>query len=385
MSFVVQRAAHVRRPLRLNLMGPSGGGKTWTALAIATELARQEGGEVVLIDTERRSGALYANDFPPYSVIPFDPPFHPHRYLEACRAAVGAGARVIIIDSLSQAWSGPGGLLEEVDKAAARNRGGNTFNAWKHLTPIQNELVDGILALPCHVIVTMRVKTKYLVEERNGKSVPRKVGTVPIQREGLEYEFDIVGYMDPEQNRLSIEKTRCSALNGAVVAKPGADVARALMAWLDAGAPDAEPRPNATSKPTTARPSAPAPRPAPAPKPAQKPAPEAPAPQVEEPAAPAPEAPAKPADAKGLVGHLQDRATARFRGADGEYLGDAVVLWFLRNRELIPPMDERLNELADLAQLAPKQIIECGRAIAAATVEDVAAAWEARAADDVPF
>ena len=374
MSFVVQRAIHIRRPLRLTLMGPSGGGKTWTALAVATELARQEGGEVVLVDTERRSGALYANDFPAYSVIPFDPPYHPSRYLEACQAGVEAGAKVIIIDSLSHAWSGQGGLLDEVDKAAARNRGGNSFNAWKSLTPIQNALVDGILALPCHVIVTVRVKTKYLVEERNGKSVPRKVGTVPIQREGLEYEFDIVGYMDPERNQLTVEKTRCSALNGAVIAKPGADVARTLLHWLDAGAPGAESQ-------STAAPATPPTR-DPRPAPVQK----APTPVQTQPTQPTAQAPAKPAEApkdvRALVGRLVERAATQFARADGGYLGDETVLMFLANRDLVE-RDERITSLADLAVLGAQQVIACGKAIATATTEDIAAAWEDVAAEAV--
>lgn len=398
MSFVVRKAEHVRRPLRLNLLGPSGGGKTFSALALATSIVPAN--EVVLIDTERRSGALYSDAFPGYLHLEFEPPYAPQRYEEAIDIALGAGAKCIIVDSLSHAWSGPGGLLEQMDEAGARNRG-NTFNAWKFGTPIQNSLIDKLLAVPAHLIVTMRVKTKYTVEQQNGKSVPRKVGTVPIQREGLEYEFDIVGYMDPFENRLVVEKTRCSELAGKSVVKPGAQIAKVLLDWLDAGAPE-EPRqaPVQQPKPATQT-QAPAQRPQgqqrpaqgqqqPAAQqrpPAQTQAPAAAAQQQEEPPpAPAPAAQKRQKTDEELADLVADRARKAFLGSNGAYLGDEVVLTFLEQAKVIEPMSG--VTLADLATQGREKLIACGKAISEATPDAIGAAleaYESALSDEVPF
>jgi len=88
-----------------------------------------------------------------------------------------------------------------------------------------------------HLIVTMRAKTEYVLEtNEKGKQVPRKVGLAPVQRDGLEYEFDVVADMDLDNN-LIVSKSRCEALSGAVIAKPGKEVADTLKAWLTDGAP----------------------------------------------------------------------------------------------------------------------------------------------------
>src|SRR5690606_8763935 len=90
----------------------------------------------------------------------------------------------------------------------------------------------------CHLIVTMRSKTEYIVETdpKTGKTAPRKVGLAPIQREGLEYEFDIVADMDLD-NHFIVSKTRYKSLTGQVIHKPTADLGRQIRAWLESGAP----------------------------------------------------------------------------------------------------------------------------------------------------
>ena len=86
-----------------------------------------------------------------------DPPFDPRGFIKKIREAETAGYGVIIIDSLSHAWFGTGGLLEMVDQFAARSRTNNKFSAgWKDATPIQNDLVDAIIRADLHVIATMR-------------------------------------------------------------------------------------------------------------------------------------------------------------------------------------------------------------------------------------
>jgi hypothetical protein len=233
-----QKATKQQARARVGLIGPSGSGKTYTALAIAQGL----GTKVALIDTERGSASKYADEFE-FAVLELDQ-FDPREYVKAINAAAVAGFDVLIIDSLSHAWSGAGGALELVDKAAKKTQSGNSFGAWREVTPLHNQMVDAILRAPLHVIATMRAKTDYVQEkdERTGRTQIRKVGLAPVQRDGLEYEFDVVADIDIEHN-LIVTKTRCRALDGAVIAKPGADVAATLKAWLTTGAPIPQPTP----------------------------------------------------------------------------------------------------------------------------------------------
>jgi hypothetical protein len=69
------------------------------------------------------------------------------------------------------------------------------------------------LQYPGCLIATMRAKPKYVLQEVNGRQVPKKVGLGAVQHDGIAYKWDIVGEMDKE-NTLTITKTRCRALNG---------------------------------------------------------------------------------------------------------------------------------------------------------------------------
>lgn len=230
-EFVFVPATKDQAKARLAMAGPSGSGKTYTALAIATAL----GGRIGCLDTEHGSAAKYANLFA-FRHIKFTKPYDPRRLVRALAAAAAQRIDVLIIDSLSHFWQGAGGMLDVVDGAARRSYGGNTWAGWKDANPIERELIEAMLAFPGHLIATMRVKTDYVVEENNGKKTPRKVGLRPIQREGLEYEFDVVGDLDLSQT-LTISKSRCPELSGAVIHQAGRQVAEQLLAWLQDGAP----------------------------------------------------------------------------------------------------------------------------------------------------
>jgi DNA polymerase III delta prime subunit len=233
MSFV--KATKHEAKLRLALAGPSGSGKTYTALQIATHL----GGPIALVDTERGSACKYADLFN-FDVLQLDS-FHPQQYIDAIHDAENGGYAVLILDSLSHAWTGKDGALELVDKAAKRlaavYRSGkeDSFAAWREVTPIHNALVDAMVQSRLHLIVTMRTKTEYVVETKDGKTAPRKIGLAPIQRDGLEYEFDVFADLD-QDNTLIVQKTRCPTLAGGVFPKAGKDVAAILNTWLK-GAP----------------------------------------------------------------------------------------------------------------------------------------------------
>lgn len=230
MASKFQKAQKTDRKARVAIEGPTGSGKTLTALLVASSL----GSRIAVVDTENKSASLYA-DRVAFDSMNLDE-FSPRTYVEAIHAAEQEGYEVLIIDSLSHAWMGKGGALEMVDQAAARSKTGNTFSAWREVTPEQTRLVDAMIQCKCHLIVTMRSKMEYVLDkdERTGKTVPRKVGMAAIQRDGIEYEFDIVGEMTSE-NKLIITKTRYSALANQVIEKPGAELGFQIKSWLSDG------------------------------------------------------------------------------------------------------------------------------------------------------
>lgn len=229
-------ATRTQSRLRLALYGASGTGKTYTSLLIAKNL----GARIALIDTEHGSASKYAGSVATFDVCELDR-FEPKNYIDALADA--SGYDVVILDSLSHAWVGKGGLLDQADAKGSSASGGR-FGVWRDLTPQQHALVEAILACPAHVIGTMRAKTEYeVVKDDRGKTSVEKLGLAPIQREGIEYEFDVAGLLD-QQNTLHITKSRCPALSGDI-RKPGADVAQILLAWLSDGAPRPPPTPPA--------------------------------------------------------------------------------------------------------------------------------------------
>lgn len=223
-----QRAQRKKARLRLALCGTSGSGKTYSALLIAFGL----GGKVAMIDTERGSGELYSH-LGEYDVCRIEPPFLPKKYVDAIHEAEGLGYDTIIIDSLSHAWVGSGGILEEVDKRKGR---GNDFAAWRDVTPMHNALVDAMLQSSCHIIATMRSKTAYDMVEDKGKIKPVKVGLAPVQRDGMEYEFTAVLDLDVDRHIATSSKDRTGLFDGKVII-PDAGTGRDLAAWLEQGAP----------------------------------------------------------------------------------------------------------------------------------------------------
>ena len=244
MKFEIKKATRSELKARVALIGVSGSGKTYDALIIAAGLARRPDGSrgrVLVIDTENRSASKYAED--PALGVDFDvielDTFAPDTYVEAIRACEEAGAASIVIDSLSHAWMGKDGALEMKDKATAASRSGNSFDAWRTVTPKHNALVDALLRCKAHLVVTMRAKTEYLVEEVNGRKTPRKVGLAPVQRDGMEYEFDVVADIDHDHTFV-VTKTRCASIDGLVVRHANAEVAERIRAWLDDGAAPVE-------------------------------------------------------------------------------------------------------------------------------------------------
>lgn len=219
---------------RIALVGPSGSGKTWTGLTLAHAL----GDKIAVVDTEHGSASKYAgvNNWAFKTVNPSS--FSPKSLTGLLAEAAGDGFEVFMLDTWSHYWMGVDGMLDQADRRATNS---NNFSGWKAVRPEEREMIDALIAYPGHVIVTLRVKTEWVIEENErGKKVPRKIGLKPEQREGVDYEFDLVGDLDHE-NTLSVSKSRIPALTRAVIREPDTDLGKTIRAWLEDGetVPDA--------------------------------------------------------------------------------------------------------------------------------------------------
>jgi len=173
--------------IKLALQGSAGSGKTFSSLLLAKGLTNGDFNKVAIIDTEHGSADLYAH-LGNYNVMTMESPFSPEKYIEAISICESAGIEVIIIDSISHCWD----YLLDIHS----NMPGNSFTNWGKITPRQNAFVNKILQSNSHIISTMRVKQDYVLNQKNGKFVPEKVGLKAIQRNDLDYEFTIVFDVD---------------------------------------------------------------------------------------------------------------------------------------------------------------------------------------------
>lgn len=198
-----QPARKEKVSLKMAFFGPSGSGKTLSTLRIASGL----GGRIAMIDAENHGGALYADLFS-FDILKMQPPFTPERFIQAILAADQAGYATVILDSLSQVWSGPGGVLDQVD-AARREKG--VCNPWAGPVRRNNGLVQYLLRSRCNILATMRAKTQWLSapdrEEFYGPH-PMRRGLAPEQRQGIEYEFMTVFSLSPASTQALCIKDR---------------------------------------------------------------------------------------------------------------------------------------------------------------------------------
>lgn len=211
--------------------------------------------KICLIDTENESGSLYVGKqvggttVGEYLTINLTAPYSAARYLEAIDLAEQAGVEYLVIDSLSHAWTGEGGLLDVQGNVAKRS--GNSYTAWREVTPLHNRLVDRILQCAMHVAVTLRTKTEYVIEDNgSGKKSPRKIGMAPVFREGVEYEFTIFFELD-QSHAAAATKDRTGLFDGQYfLIAPETGVR--IHEWLAGAKPD-QPEPVAVSASAPAR------------------------------------------------------------------------------------------------------------------------------------
>ncbi len=190
-DFEAKRAAV---PLMVGLVGPSGGGKTYSALRLATGIQRVAGGDIFVVDTESRRSLHYANQFK-FRHVPFAAPFGPLDYLAAIEYCAKKGAKVVIIDSMSHEHEGPGGVLEmhaaEVDRLAGGDQAKAErvkMLAWSKPKADRRRMINTMLQMPVSSIFCFRAKEKLKIER--GQE-PKPLGFMPIAGEEFIYEMTV--------------------------------------------------------------------------------------------------------------------------------------------------------------------------------------------------
>lgn len=262
----IRQAVKREAKAHVAFIGISGSGKSYTSLLLARRLAGPTG-KILAVDSEGGSLSKYADVFR-FDVIEPDS-FSLDVFQEAIDLAEQHNYDVFLVDSLSHFWMGKDGALEFVEerKLKARQKGGDQMDGWRDFKPHERAMVDRILRSKCHVIVTMRTKNEYAVTEyvdSNGKTKTKrtKIGLAPVQREGLEYEMDLVATFD-EDNNMLVEKSRVllpdasNPYQGKAFAKPNVGTFEKFCEWLK-GAPAERPsdRPQQPPQPKSAQPAA---------------------------------------------------------------------------------------------------------------------------------
>lgn len=182
MGMKFQKAEREQVWLKVLLSGPSGSGKSYSALKLATGVAAKCKSKIAYIGTEGSRNKYYADKFD-YDLLELDDPFTSESYIEAIETAVNEGYKVLIIDSMTHEWK----WLNDVhDKMP-----GNSFTNWGKLKPRHHKFMDKVLTSPIHIIATARGKDDWVLEEKNGKQVPKKVGLGQQQDKDISYEYTV--------------------------------------------------------------------------------------------------------------------------------------------------------------------------------------------------
>lgn len=224
----LQKAQRHQVKLRIGLSGPSGYGKTYSALLLAYGIT-EDWGKIAIIDTENNSASLYSH-LGGFNVLTLAEPFSPERYIEAIKVCEDASMDLIIIDSISHEWQGKGGCLEIHEMLGGR------FNDWAKVTPRHNAFLDAIIQSKAHVITTTRRKVDYsLDQDSNGKTKVTKLGTKEITREGFEYELTVNFEFLNDKNLVNASKDRTGLFAGKPEFVINSSTGKKLNEWCQQG------------------------------------------------------------------------------------------------------------------------------------------------------
>lgn len=190
----LRKSERKKAKIKMALQGPSGAGKSFSAILLAQGLSGGDMTKIAVIDSENGSADLYSH-LGSFNVLQLKNSFSPENYIKAIEICEKAGMEVIILDSISHCWD----YLLEYHASLT----GNSFTNWNKVTPRQRAFVDKILQSDAHIIATMRTKQDYVLNNRDGKFIPEKVGLKAVQRDGVDYEFTLVFDIDVKHNAIA--------------------------------------------------------------------------------------------------------------------------------------------------------------------------------------
>lgn len=200
-----QKAKREQVWLKVLLSGASGSGKSYSALKMATGIAKKCNSEIAYIGTEGSRNKYYANEFD-YDLLELEEPFECEKYMAAIDEAVKAGYKVLIIDSMTHEWK----WLNDVhDKMP-----GNSFANWGKLKPRHHKFMDKVLNSPIHIIATARGKDDWVLEDKNGRQVPKKVGMGQQQDKDISYEYTVSLMISQDTHVASADKDNTHLFDG---------------------------------------------------------------------------------------------------------------------------------------------------------------------------
>lgn len=212
---------------RILLSGPSGGGKTWTALSLAKVLSDDNLSKVLVIDTEAQSALTYADNYPGFDHLGWEAPYDPLELAQTLEGIQPGKYSVIIVDSFTHFWKGVGGTLDQAD---------GKFGGWREARPAQARVLDALLRVPAHTIICARSAMEYQVSA-DGKKVDR-IGLAPQQDQTLIYEVNVGLEIDMDHN-IHVVKSRSTAVPVGRMYPAGFEkkCATEYAAWLAGGEP----------------------------------------------------------------------------------------------------------------------------------------------------
>ncbi len=191
-QFQIEKAVRERVPIIIGLWSPSNGGKTFSALRIATGMQRVFPGDIVLVDTENERGKQYADYFD-FQHVDFNPPFSPLDYIEVLEQVQAHNPSVVIVDTFSyeHEW-----VLEEQERVAHElaKKWNTTYEkagqaAWGRAKKPRKELIRYLRRTKLNIIMCYQAKEKTATIRKNGKTTIDNIGYQPIA--GKEYVFDM--------------------------------------------------------------------------------------------------------------------------------------------------------------------------------------------------